>query len=113
MQHAEGMLPGPDPPAVCHIVVRMSCHTLSMDARFRTAAVLRGKTVRPGMGDGVEMSKASKVRLMLTDFAASLAMAISIGLATSITLAGAVLLIAQHSAPDSQSGTSRPAQGAS
>lgn len=48
------------------------------------------------------MNKTSKTRTLLTDFAASLAMAVSIGLATSVTLAGAVLLIAQHSASAEQ-----------
>jgi len=48
------------------------------------------------------MNKTSKTRTLLTDFAASLAMAVSIGLATSITLAGAVLLIAEHSASAEQ-----------
>lgn len=59
------------------------------------------------------MKKISKARLIFTDFAASLAMAISIGLATSITLGGAVLLIAQHSASTAQPEASQPAQGSS
>ena len=50
-----------------------------------------------------EMSKTSKARLIVTDFAASLVMAVSIGLATSIALASAVLFIAEQS--DSSSGT--------
>jgi hypothetical protein len=49
------------------------------------------------------MSQASKTRSMFADFAASLVMAISIGLATSVALAGAVLLIAQHQAAETQS----------
>jgi len=57
------------------------------------------------------MKNISKARLIFTDFAASLAMAISIGLVTSITLGGAVLLIAEHSASNAQPAPSQPAQG--
>jgi hypothetical protein len=41
--------------------------------------------------------KASKTRLIVTDFAASLLLALSIGVATSVALGSAVLLIAQQS----------------
>jgi hypothetical protein len=43
-----------------------------------------------------EMNKTSRARLILTDFAASLLVALSIGIAISFALAGAVVLIAQH-----------------
>jgi hypothetical protein len=48
------------------------------------------------------MESRSRARLIATDFAASLIMALSIGIATSIMLAGAVVLLAQ-SAPETQS----------
>ena len=43
------------------------------------------------------MNKPSRTRGIFTDFAASLVMALSIGVATSVTLAGAVVLIAHQS----------------
>ena len=55
------------------------------------------------------MNKTSRTRSILADFAASLAMAVSIGIATSVTLAGAVVLIAEHSAAADQPVNSRPA----
>jgi hypothetical protein len=42
------------------------------------------------------MNKTSRARLILTDFAASLLVALSIGVAISFALAGAVVLIAQQ-----------------
>jgi hypothetical protein len=46
------------------------------------------------------MSKTSKARLIATDFAASLLLAVSIGVVTSLALGSAVLLIAQSGASD-------------
>jgi hypothetical protein len=48
------------------------------------------------------MEQTSRARLIATDFAASLVMALSIGVATSVMLAGAVVLLAQSS-PELQS----------
>jgi hypothetical protein len=42
------------------------------------------------------MNKTSRARLIITDFAASLLVALSIGVAISFALAGAVVLIAQQ-----------------
>ena len=50
----------------------------------------------------MQMEQTSRARLIATDFAASLVMALTIGIATSIMLAGAVVLLAQSS-PDLQS----------
>ena len=96
---------------LCHIVVRIFRQTVCLGARLRFAKRLRSKRVQPGARDETEMKNISKARLIFTDFAASLAMAISIGLVTSITLGGAVLLIAEHSASNAQPASSHPAQG--
>lgn len=52
------------------------------------------------------MSKTSKARLIVTDFAASLLLALSIGVATSLALGSAVLLIAQSESSDTPAATS-------
>jgi hypothetical protein len=41
--------------------------------------------------------RTSKTRLIVTDFAASVLLALSIGVVTSIALGSAVLFLAQHS----------------
>jgi hypothetical protein len=51
---------------------------------------------------GTKMENTSRARLIATDFAASLLVALSIGVATSVMLAGAVVLLAQSS-PELQS----------
>ncbi len=52
------------------------------------------------------MSKTSKARLIVTDFAGSLLLALSIGIVTSLALGSAVLLIAQSGSSDTPVATS-------
>jgi hypothetical protein len=63
----------------------------------RTIASLRSEDAGVMNSKANNMNNPSKARGMFTDFAASLLMALSIGVATSVTLAGAVVLIAHQS----------------
>ncbi len=67
-------------------------------------ASMRGFNRSVSKDKGAEMNNnSSRARLMAADFLASVAMALSIGVATSVALAGAVLLIAGQQAPETQS----------
>jgi hypothetical protein len=59
------------------------------------------------------MNKPSRAKGILTDFAASLAMALTIGVATSVTLAGAVVLIAHGSSQPTAQSTAEEVASAS
>jgi hypothetical protein len=54
--------------------------------------------------EGSEVKSDRKARLMAADFAASVLLALSIGVATSVALGSAVLLIAQQSVASEAAG---------